>query len=161
MIVRDRCPQCHSQHYKKKNGHIHNGKQNHRCKRCDRQFVLEPDNRLVTDADRALVERLLRERLSLRGICRTVGVSLTWLLDFVVGCYEVAPEHLNVQLPEQADNVVLQRLGLYNWIDALRDACRVYHQAASLSTNRRGTVCSRTQMLWQRLQTSTLKAVSA
>jgi insertion element IS1 protein InsB len=109
MTVRDCCPQCHSQHYKK-NGHIHNGKQNHRCKRCDRQFVLETDNRLVTAADRALVERLLRERLSLRGICRAVGVSLTWLLDFIVDCYEAAPDDLNVHLPEQPDQVIVQRL---------------------------------------------------
>ena len=34
------CPQCGSKRYKK-NGLIHTGKQNHRCKRCDRQFVLE------------------------------------------------------------------------------------------------------------------------
>ena len=52
----------------------------------------------------------------------------------------------------------LQIFGLYNWIPA---ACRTDHQAASLSTNRRGTVCSRTQMSWQRLQISTLRAVSA
>ena len=31
-----------------------------------------------------MVEHLLRERLSRRGICRAVGVSLTWLLQFMV-----------------------------------------------------------------------------
>jgi len=38
MIIRDVCPRCKSPKYKK-NGHIHNGKQNHQCKDCGRQFV--------------------------------------------------------------------------------------------------------------------------
>ncbi|WP_420885327.1 transposase-like zinc-binding domain-containing protein, partial [Candidatus Protochlamydia phocaeensis] len=32
------CPSCNSECIKK-NGHIHNGKQNHRCLTCGRQFV--------------------------------------------------------------------------------------------------------------------------
>jgi hypothetical protein len=31
MVIRDVCPQCKSSKHKK-NGHIHNGKQNHQCK---------------------------------------------------------------------------------------------------------------------------------
>lgn len=38
MIIRDVCPRCQSPKYKK-NGHIQNGKQNHQCKDCGRQFV--------------------------------------------------------------------------------------------------------------------------
>jgi len=38
---------------------------------------------LVSDETRDLIERLLLERISLRGICRAVKVSLKWLL----GCY--------------------------------------------------------------------------
>jgi transposase-like protein len=38
MVVRETCPQCKSSKYKK-NGHIHNGKQNHHCHNCGRQFV--------------------------------------------------------------------------------------------------------------------------
>src|SRR5512134_839353 len=109
MIWRDSCPQCSSKQFKK-NGHFYNGKQNYRCKACGCQFVLDAKNRLITAEDRALVERLLRERLSLRGICRAVGVSLTWLLSFVVDCYEAAPDDLNIHLPEQPDQVIVQRL---------------------------------------------------
>ena len=58
MIIRTGCPDCQAEHYKK-NGHIHNGKQNHQCKVCSRQFVLDFDQRLVPDADRSLIERLL------------------------------------------------------------------------------------------------------
>ena len=39
MSVREACPECGSQLFKK-NGHIHNGKQNHQGKDCSRQFVL-------------------------------------------------------------------------------------------------------------------------
>ena len=81
MVMRDVYPRCGSRHHKK-NGHIHNGKQNHWCKACGRQFVREFAQRRVSAECRALVERLLKERLSLRGICRAVGVSMTWLMGF-------------------------------------------------------------------------------
>src|SRR5512144_42636 len=109
MNSTDTCPQCGSMNYKR-NGRIHTGKQNHRCKDCGRQFVLSAENRLISDAERALVKRLLNERLSLRGICRAVRVSLRWLVDFVVGGYAAAPDDLKVRLPEQPDEIIVQRL---------------------------------------------------
>ncbi|MBE9031392.1 IS1 family transposase, partial [filamentous cyanobacterium LEGE 11480] len=36
-----RCPSCQSTQVVK-NGKIHNGKQNHKCRNCGRQFVLRP-----------------------------------------------------------------------------------------------------------------------
>lgn len=104
-----KCPQCGSRCYKR-NGRIHTGKQNHRCKDCGRQFVLSAQNRRIGDTERALIKRLLNERVSLRGICRAVQVSLRWLVDFVVSCYAAAPDDLNVRLPEQPDGVIVQRL---------------------------------------------------
>ena len=41
-----KCPSCNSLAIKK-NGHIHNGKQNHRCLNCGRQFVLNPENKII------------------------------------------------------------------------------------------------------------------
>ena len=79
MIVRDACPACGSTRFKK-NGHTHNGKQNHQCKTCPRQFVQCSEQYLISDDKRGLIERLLVERISLRGICRAVGVTLKWLL---------------------------------------------------------------------------------
>ena len=73
MAPRGTCPQCGSTWYKR-NGHIHTGKQNHRCKLCGRAFVLVPENHVITEEQRALIERLLLERISLRGICRVIGV---------------------------------------------------------------------------------------
>jgi hypothetical protein len=73
--LRDVCPRCQSSTYKK-NSHIHHGKQNHQGKDCGRQFVDGFEQYLVSDETRELIERLLWERLSPRGICRAVGVGL-------------------------------------------------------------------------------------
>ncbi len=109
MIVRDACPGCGSIQFKK-NGHIHSGKQNHRCKACGRQFVASAEDRIMADEQRTLIEHLLRERISLRGICRAVGVSLTWLLHFMVECFAACPDHLHVPRPAGPAEVVLHQL---------------------------------------------------
>ena len=51
------------------------------------------DNLLISPERRAEIANLLRERLSLRGICRAVGVSLTWLLHCMVACVASCPAH--------------------------------------------------------------------
>jgi insertion element IS1 protein InsB len=109
MVIRDMCPQCQSSKYKK-NGHIHNGKQNHQCHDCGRQFVDCFEQDRVSADTRALIERLLVERISLRGICRAVGVTLKWLLGFLVQCVEALPDHLHVQPITCHGNVMLRRL---------------------------------------------------
>ena len=109
MIPREACPQCGSTWYKR-NRHIHLGKQNHRCKVCGRAFVLAPENHVITEEQRALIERLLLERISLRGICRAVGVSLRWLLHFMVEHFASAPDHLYVEPSTGTQTVILQRL---------------------------------------------------
>ena len=93
-----------------KNGHIHNGKQNHRCHDCGRQFVQCYEQYLIADDKRDLIERLLVERISLRGICRAVGVTLKWLLGFLVQCFEALPDHLHVQPVSCTHDVLMQRL---------------------------------------------------
>jgi insertion element IS1 protein InsB len=56
------CPRCGVLHVKR-NGHTHYGKQNHRCKAWGRQFVLHSQR--ITEAERALIKKLLLERISL------------------------------------------------------------------------------------------------
>jgi insertion element IS1 protein InsB len=109
MVPREVCPQCGSRWYKR-NGHIHTGKQNHRCKLCGRAFVLQPDNAVIAEQQRRLIERLLLERISLRGICRAVGVSLQWLLQFMVERFQAAPEHLYAEPQGSSPMVIVQRL---------------------------------------------------
>jgi insertion element IS1 protein InsB len=91
------CPQCGLSH-SQRNGHTHYGKQNHQCLHCGRQFV--EDSQRITAADRAMIKRLLLERLSLLGICRVMGISLRWLLSFIAEVYEALPDDLNVRLPQ-------------------------------------------------------------
>ncbi len=109
MTVRDVCPGCGSTQFKK-NGHIHSGKQNHQCKACGRQFVANAEDRLISDEQCTLIEHLLCERISLRGICRAVGVSLTWLLHFMVERFVACPEHLHVQHPASPTGVIIRQL---------------------------------------------------
>ena len=109
MIRRESCPRCGSIWYKR-NGHIHTGKQNHRCKLCGRAFVQLPENPAITEEQRALIERLLLERISLRGICRAVGVGLRWLLQFIVERFAAAPDHLYVRPSQGTPTVILQQL---------------------------------------------------
>jgi insertion element IS1 protein InsB len=109
MVIREVCPRCKSPKYKK-NGHIHNGKQNHHCHDCGRQFVQCCEQYLIAEDKRALIERLLVERISLRGICRAVRVTLKWLLGFLVQCFEALPEHLHVQPVTGHGNIMLRRL---------------------------------------------------
>jgi insertion element IS1 protein InsB len=109
MLTANRIRQCQSPHYKK-NGRIHNGKQHHQWKECGRQYVDCFAQYLVSDETRALIERLLVERISLRGICRAVGVTLKWLLGFLVQCFESLPDHLHVQPVRGTHDVMIQRL---------------------------------------------------
>ena len=109
MIKREICPQCGSKHYKR-NGRILTGKQNHKCKACGRAFVLVPENHVITQEQRAVIERLLLERISLRGICRVLGVGLRWLLYFMVERFTAAPDHLYVQPTAGTQRVILRRL---------------------------------------------------
>ena len=91
------CPSCGCPKYKK-NGHTKTGKQNHQCKSCDRQFVLNPDWQPISDETKQLVKRLLLERISLLGICRVAQVSFQWLLQFIVVVYNQLPDDLNLDL---------------------------------------------------------------
>lgn len=102
------CPSCGSPKYKK-NGHTKTGKQNHRCKSCGRQFVLNPEWQPISDEKKALIKRLLLERISLLGICRAVGVSLAWLLQFIVQLYKELPDDLNLnpQLIKKQNGIAL------------------------------------------------------
>src|SRR5262245_10445328 len=51
----------------------------------------------ISDAKRGLRERLVVERISLRGICRAVGVTRKGLLGLLVQCVEALPAHRHVQ----------------------------------------------------------------
>jgi insertion element IS1 protein InsB len=77
---------------------------------CGRQFVASSEDHIIADEQRTLSEHLLRERISPRGICRAVGVSLLWLLHFMVECFAACPDHLHIWRPAGPTEVVIQQL---------------------------------------------------
>jgi insertion element IS1 protein InsB len=77
---------------------------------CKRQFVAPAEDRGIRNEQRTVIEHLLRERISLRGICRAVGISLTWLLHFMVEYFAACPDDLHVRVPRHPTDVVMRRL---------------------------------------------------
>ena len=81
------CPDCNSQQTVK-NGHIHNGKPCFRCKDCHRQFVVYPTQKRNSCQTKAVIDKLLLEKISLHGIVRVTSVSLSWLQNYVNKKYQ-------------------------------------------------------------------------
>lgn len=95
-----RCPRCQLSHIKR-NGHTYYGKQNYQCLLRARQFVIK--NQIVSPDKQELIKSLLLERISLRGICRVLKVSLSWLLNFVEQLYLRTPADLQFVEPAAAE----------------------------------------------------------
>ncbi len=74
MLIREVCPTCGSNRYKK-NGHTRHGKQNHQCKACDRQFVAMAEDHLISDEQRTVIEHLLCEGCVASFGVKPIGVS--------------------------------------------------------------------------------------
>ena len=89
------CPRCGSYHTIK-NGSVHNGKPKRQCNDCGRQFVLNLTKRSVSLETKQLIDRLLLERISLRGIARVTGVSWSWLQNYVNNKLSYIPQQVRV-----------------------------------------------------------------
>jgi len=76
------CPRCGSSAIVK-NGSNANGKKKFLCKDCSRQFVENPQNRRISDAEWRIVDKLLLEKISMAGIARAVSISKRWLQEYV------------------------------------------------------------------------------
>ncbi|PZO56271.1 MAG: IS1 family transposase [Phormidesmis priestleyi] len=100
------CPRCDSSAVVK-NGFIHTGKQNHRCKDCGRQFVENPENKIISSESKVLVDKLLLEKIPLAGIARVVEVSEPWLQDYVNKKYESVSREVKVR-PKKKGRLTIQ-----------------------------------------------------
>ena len=89
------CPSCGGDHVVK-NGRIHNGKQNHKCKACGRQFVQNPQQKRISPETKDLIDKLLLEKLPLAGIARVADVSEPWLQAYVNKTYQGLPGQVKV-----------------------------------------------------------------
>ena len=86
------CPRCSAAHVVR-NGSTRAGKPSFRCRGCGRRFVQAPAKGPETDGQKALVERLLAERMSLRAIARATGRARSWLQAFVNHLYRRRTPH--------------------------------------------------------------------
>ena len=81
------------------------------CKSCGREFVLHLELEPVSDENKSMVRGLLLERISLRGICRVLGVSLAWLIKYMVEeLFDRLPEHVHLETEHEGKALVIQRL---------------------------------------------------
>ncbi len=103
VIPSPSCPDCDSARVVK-NGMIHNGKQNHLCKDCGCQFVKDPQSKIINDATKALIDKLLLGKLPLAGVAQVVDVSEPWLQQFVNTKYQKVPRQATVKTKKRPIN---------------------------------------------------------
>lgn len=89
------CPSCSSEQIIK-NGSTHNHKQKYQCNFCNRQFIDNPTNISITAETKLLIDRLLLERISLRGIVRVTNVSWSWLQEYVNNKMAAIPRQTSI-----------------------------------------------------------------
>jgi hypothetical protein len=58
--------------------------------------VINPTNKTVSDETKQLIDKLLLERISLRGIARVIGVSWSWLQNYVNNKLAAVPRQIKV-----------------------------------------------------------------
>ena len=128
------CPACGSGHLIK-NGSAHHGKPKQQCKSCGRQFVDNPIKTTVSSAIKQLIDRLLLERISLRGIARVTQVSWSWLQDYVnqrlartsrqVKVSGKLPAKLKIECDEMWSFVDSKKNEVYIWLAIDRNSRKI------------------------------------
>jgi insertion element IS1 protein InsB len=108
------CPTCGS-HDISKNGTTRRGKQNYKCRDCNRQFVEEPQWKPKDKDTQSLIDLLLLEKIPLAGIARATGVSSSWLQEYVNACYEAVPQAVKV-LPKAKGKLKVQMDELWSFV---------------------------------------------
>ncbi len=95
------CPRCGSS-YIVKNGISLSNKQKYKCGECMKQFVLNPQN-YISEEKKAIIDKLFLEKISLRGIARSVGVSTVWLQKYIHNKYKQVPQQVTIQKKVKED----------------------------------------------------------
>ena len=90
------CPHCSSAEIVR-NGSNSVGTPKFLCKGCGRQFVERPKKPPISQETKALIDRLLLERVPLAGIARVTRVSERWLQTYVNEKYDRTPRQVDVK----------------------------------------------------------------
>jgi len=99
----ERCPYCLGTNLRPKGWNTKKTKRRLKCGCCKKQFVMNGKSWFVSDVQEELIDALLLERISLRGICRVVKISLSWLLCYIKKLYSEQPDDLNYDMPKSFD----------------------------------------------------------
>jgi len=67
------------------------------------QFVEHRENKIIDDATKQLIDKLLLEKLPLAGIARVTDVSEPWLQNYVNNKYANVPRKLRVSPKKKGD----------------------------------------------------------
>ena len=108
------CPDCDSIEIVK-NGSIHNGKQKYLCKNCDRQFVENPQNKIISQSQRKIVGVYVgsRDRIGAQGLWE----SLPAVYRQCAVCYTDFWAAYNKVLPTKRHHAVGKESGKTNHIE--------------------------------------------
>jgi len=118
------CPTCGSEHLIK-NGSVHNGKPKCQCKSCGHQFVVNLTKITVSQEIKQLIDRLLLERISLRGIARVTQVSWSWLQDYVNQKLARTPRQVNV--PEKPlGKLIIECDEMWSFVDRKKNEVYIW-----------------------------------
>jgi insertion element IS1 protein InsB len=109
------CPNCGSNDINK-NGTTRHGNQNYKCRDCGRQFVENPKWKHLDDDTKAMIERMLLEKIPLAGIARSLQVSQSWLQQYVNAYYATVPQQVQVQ-PKPRQRLIVQMDELWSFVN--------------------------------------------
>lgn len=115
MPIEMTCPTCGS-HDISKNGTPRRGKQNYKCRDCNRQFVETPQWKPKDKDTRAFVDLLLLEKIPLAGIARAAKVSASWLQAYANVRYAAVPQAAAV-IPKAKGKLSVQMDELWSFVD--------------------------------------------
>lgn len=139
--ARPPCPYCGSSQISK-NGSTHHKKQKYLCKECRRlswwafpcayrrrgvspQFIENPTKKSIQPSTKALIKRLLLEKIPLIGIARSLQISMTWLQKFVNDFYRCIPCQSKVT-PETSLELVIECDELWSFVNSKENAVYVW-----------------------------------
>jgi len=71
-------------------------KQKFKCKQCGKQFIENSTKKKISQETKNLIDQLLLAKISLAGIARSVGVSPTWLQNYVNNKYAQTPRKVKI-----------------------------------------------------------------
>jgi hypothetical protein len=105
----ERCPYCLGTNLRPKGWNNKKTKRRLKCQDCKKHLTVNGKSWFIDKGQIKLVNSLLLERLTLRGICRVLKISLSWLLKYIPKLYDVQPDDLNYrQNKSDAGSVKLQ-----------------------------------------------------